>query len=99
MRLIDADALMKKYGLDNATKYGNKTAEEQVFSYDTMFMYEIADMIEDTPTIDPVKHGKWLFFRITCGHRVWKCSVCEKPEIIKYNYCPNCGARMDGELG
>ena len=68
-RLIDADALMKKYGLDNATKYGNKTAEEQAFSYDTMFMYEIADMIEDAPTIEAepvircrdcaVPHNKW----------------------------------------
>lgn len=57
-RAIDADALMKKYGLDNAAKYGNKTAEEQAFSYDTMFMYEIADMIEDAPTIEP--KPKWI---------------------------------------
>ena len=50
-RLIDADALMKLYGLEDATKYGNETAEQQTHSYSTMMMYEIADMIDDAPTI------------------------------------------------
>ena len=50
-RLIDADALMKLYGLEDATKYGNETAEQQTHSYDTMMMYEIADMLDDAPTI------------------------------------------------
>ena len=50
-RLIDADVLMRLYGLEDATKYGNETAEQQTHSYDTMMMYEIADMIDDAPTI------------------------------------------------
>ncbi len=50
MRLIDADALIEKYDLKDATKYGNKDAKQQNHSYDTMMMYEIADMIEDAPT-------------------------------------------------
>lgn len=50
MRLIDADALLEKYDLKNCTKYGNETEEQQRNSYDTMMMYEIADMIEDAPT-------------------------------------------------
>lgn len=50
-RLIDADVLMRLYGLEDATKYGNETAEQQIHSYDTMMMYEIADMIDDAPTI------------------------------------------------
>lgn len=50
-RLIDADALMKLYELEDATKYGNETAEQQTHSYDTMMMYEIADMLDDAPTI------------------------------------------------
>ena len=50
MRLIDADALLEQYNLNDATKYGNKDAEQQAHSYSTMMLYEIADMIEDAPT-------------------------------------------------
>ena len=49
-RLIDADALLEQYSLKDATKYGNKDAEQQAHSYSTMMLYEIADMIEDAPT-------------------------------------------------
>ena len=53
-RLIDADALMDGWmNLREATKYGNKTAEQQAHSYSTMMMYEIADEIEDADTIIP----------------------------------------------
>ena len=50
MRLIDADLLLEQYNLKDATKYGNKDAEQQAHSYSTMMLYEIADMIEDAPT-------------------------------------------------
>ena len=50
MRLIDADALLEQYSLKDATKYGNKDAEQQAHSYSTMMLYEIADMIEGAPT-------------------------------------------------
>lgn len=50
MRLINADALMENYGLENATKYGNKNAEQQAHSYSTLMLYEIAGMIENEPT-------------------------------------------------
>ena len=34
-------------GVENATKYGNKNAEQQRISYDTLMKYEIADAIDD----------------------------------------------------
>ena len=49
-RLIDADALLEQYNLKDATKYGNKDAEQQAHSYSTMMLYEIADMIDGAPT-------------------------------------------------
>ena len=63
MRLIDADALLENYNLKDATKYGNKNAEQQYNSYNTMMMYEIADMIEDAPTVEP---NQW----IPCSERL-----------------------------
>ena len=49
--LIDRDTTMKQWGLDKATKYGNETAEQQHFSYSTMMMYEIADILDDAPVV------------------------------------------------
>lgn len=51
-RLIDGDALkhelMKAFNCENATKYGNKDAEQQAHSYSTIMLYEVSDIIEDT---------------------------------------------------
>lgn len=33
--------------LKDCTKYGNKTAEQQSKSYDTMMMYEVKDLVDD----------------------------------------------------
>jgi len=56
VRLIDADRLLDTpmcnttYCLRDAVKYGWETPEQRRFSYETMMLYEIADMIEDAPT-------------------------------------------------
>lgn len=54
MRLIDADALIEAWGLQNCKKYGNETTEELSCSYATMSLYEVKDMIDDAPTVDAV---------------------------------------------
>lgn len=41
--------------LKDCTKYGNKTADQQSKSYDTMMMYEVADLVDDL--IEIVKGG------------------------------------------
>ena len=49
--LKDTDKLIKDTGLDHAKKYGNKTKEELHFSYDTMMMYEIFNLIDDAEVV------------------------------------------------
>ena len=53
------------------------------------------------PTIEaePVRHGRWEFKH----PNGWACSECgewglmiDNRGICKSNYCPNCGAKMDG---
>lgn len=46
------------------------------------------------PTIDPVKHGHWVWKKPSDDCR---CSNCGKIADQKYPYCPWCGARMKGE--
>ena len=59
---------------------------------------------EYTPSADvaPVRHGRWIerkSFHADGGVSA-KCSVCKND--VQYlgnplNYCPNCGAKMDGD--
>ena len=47
--------------------------------------------------VDPVKHGKWIEYPISDGMN--QCSVCGILRFGDSNYCPNCGAKMDGGEG
>ena len=62
----------------------------------------IVMLIEKQPTADvaEVMHGKW----IDCVEKISgkiqiTCSQCGRflSVYLPYNFCPNCGARMDGE--
>ena len=71
----------------------------------------IRRIIEGLPTIEaaPVVHGRWVDARsIPSVNRkdvpVVKCSKCKiyfcdliNNHHYMYHYCPNCGARMDGD--
>lgn len=85
MRLIDADAL------------------EDVFHYrfrlhhdDDVQLCITASQLDSAPTIDavPVVRGKWEYI----SFMTVKCSNCQEIfyELEGGNFCPNCGARMDG---
>ncbi len=60
-------------------------------------MYDVASAINSVPNADvaPVRHGRWIGAREYCGD--YMCSNCEALYgTNKFNYCPNCGAKMDG---
>jgi hypothetical protein len=87
-RLIDADAL-----IEAMTKFNNATGEDMTHG---IFYAHIA------PTVDavPVKRGMWTFIRLTdkdYGHKAKECSSCGSTffDTKQWNYCPNCGVRMD----
>ena len=70
-------------------------------------------LMNQIPTADvqPVKHGRWIirdnpgtgWYRVTCsecGEDVTSTAPCIGffPNAkVTWNYCPDCGARMDGE--
>lgn len=89
-RLIDADEFMKEIRkwLGNETDFRS-----------------LQEVIAGMPTIEaePVKHGKWVIAKDKDGFAMWDaCSSCGHGlhyvcEGKRFPYCPNCGARMDGE--
>lgn len=91
MRLINADVLRADV-LEWENCYNG-------FS-DTYDKARIIDAIDEQPTIEaePVRRGRWIR-EPNCWYR---CEVCggHYPSIadnMKYKYCPNCGAKMEGE--
>ena len=71
---------------------------------DAHYPHWYADKIKAIPAADvePVRHGRW----VSVPHKLARvCSVCNRDEPYKfadidadvYDYCPNCGARMDEE--
>ena len=88
MRLIDADAMRQEW-LENG---------ENEYVYDTN---AVLDSIDEQPTIAtvPVVHGQWEYWNFD----VYKCSNCDGYSRVKevmgkpsWDYCPLCGAKMDG---
>lgn len=88
MRLIDKDKLKVK-------------AEHIIGINGSSDAWHILSEIDNAEEIDaePVRHGHWVFGN-TLGHSWMKCSEClvsQNGQTATYTYCPNCGARMDGE--
>lgn len=90
-RYIDADEFVKR-----------------VIQYPRQTTKTIGLALADTPTADvvEVKHGYFIgteFDGYADGYPVfyeWKCSECGcifEDEEPTYNYCPQCGAKMDGK--
>ena len=86
-RYIDADKAIADM------LFGMKGSHEQAIAI---------EVINDTPTADvaEVKHGEWGdtgIEELDLIYSGYKCSECG--DIIcgnMTNYCPNCGAKMDG---
>ena len=81
-------------------------AENGEYDHYTSGFDEAVTRVENFPAADvaPVRHGRW----VSVPHKLARvCSVCNRDEPYKfadidadvYDYCPNCGAKMDGGAG
>lgn len=100
MRLIDANKLVMHLA-DFALSMSGKPGYSEI--------QQCMEAVEEQPTADPVKHGRWEFFNriencfdIT-GVPTWanqyKCKNCGLVHTVIedfgiYSYCPHCGAYM-----
>lgn len=59
--------------------------------------FAIRRMIASIPAVDAVevRHGRWMWDGYVYD-APWQCSECREFNDIESNYCPYCGARMDG---
>ena len=92
--------------LKDCTKYGNKNAKQQAESYNTMMMYEVADLVDDL--IEIVKQGG--VDDDVCEWKVFDNSLTDEPQWVyeticgkyvgeehtskAFVYCPYCGKKI-----
>ena len=65
----------------------------------------VVRVLDKQPTIDveEVRHGYWTkttrdwAFQPTNSKYEYICSACGERELDMRSFCPNCGAKMDGE--
>lgn len=109
-KLILKDALLNKLRSwrNECDKVAEEMGGEAVIRAETIS--DVIAEIEDTPVIDDVAqvvHSRWIFEVSDEYADYYHCDNCEW-EIELYNkayteptpnYCPNCGAKMDGGGG
>lgn len=104
MRLIDANALIEE--IDEEIEYGTEKPFDDADKYITKGLRIARKDILKQPTIDavPIKHGRWIVKNGYLGNTYY-CSECEKAVYLNKfeepnltDYCPDCGARMDGDV-
>ena len=89
----------RAYFLKDCTKYGNKNAKQQAESYNTMMMYEVADLVDDL--IEIVKQGsvdddvcEW---KVKSNYYVTECS--HDTDVMyglkqDFKFCPYCSKKI-----
>ena len=86
-------------------KYGPLSIESTLnfFEFVDMWKRNFGELLDKTPEVGHAKivHGEWI--EKGYGGIVTYCSEClhrapinNRQELMLSNYCPNCGAKMDG---
>lgn len=105
--LIDREKLLKNMG-DRP-----KVSGSGLYALGAVNQYDCDRLaIETAPTVNavPVRHGRWIKWFETIvdfmgeAHEPhYRCSECGRGydpyNANRMNYCPNCGAKMDGKDG
>ena len=91
---IDRDAMISEIERREALMVGDKR-----ISVDAMKSF-----IKNRPAADvaPVRHGRWIEKEKYTFGIMYDCSLCENRILDNghsWNYCPHCGAKMDGGGG
>ena len=94
MRYIDVEPLE-----DKLKEHIKKTESELMLGALSTFLR----VLDITPTADvaPVRHGRWfikdgIIDCSVCNNSGWSATPYESL-VRHFNYCPNCGARMDAK--
>ena len=99
-RLIDAEHL-RRYALYEYMKAKMKHKDDDNFAHWAgIVVAMIEELLKGMPTVDAVEvvHGRWIWHnKRELFEFKYECSICHDGSDLESNYCPNCGAKMDGD--
>lgn len=75
-----------------------EAVEQAIINHDSAIMR----IVNLPAAVDDAKHGGWVEVFDESGEADLMCSVCGERQdgyFGYWNYCPNCGAKMDGGEG
>lgn len=80
------------------TEYIERGAPLREAKYAAVRGLDPVAFVEDVPVADValVVHGQWIPFHSDVAGDIQYCSACEIGFGAKMDYCPHCGAKMDG---
>ena len=91
---IDREAVMKTAKNGNHSDFGRSMAD----------LTSLREVLEDTPAADVIEvvHSKWIRDSLTGHISCLNCKMtapgdCELKDFYESDYCPMCGAKMDGK--
>lgn len=90
MKLIDKDAL----SMELMNEVLNAYAKADFRFAHALNVFQ--GLIDKAPTVEERKHGHWI------NPKAWHVECSEYHHVLEFicdvkNYCPNCGAKMEGE--
>ena len=94
-----ADLISREAALAAIDNERNILIEQERLGAEHIVVHHARRLIEDLPAVDaaPVVHAQWVDIPY---HTQWDqkmCSACGDYFCCQNSYCPNCGAKMDGE--
>lgn len=62
------------------------------------YAYAAEQLLDEVPAADvaPVVHARWIPFHSETAGEIQYCSNCKIGNAAKSDFCPHCGAIMDG---
>lgn len=97
--LICRSALLEEVKSLTVTVMGLRAGKGVLHEYAKQYRDTLLRIINEQPTIEavPVVHGEWIFDKYTAKFgNPYSCSNCNEEFGDTYNFCPNCGSRMNG---
>ena len=107
MRLIDAGKLIVDIDEIRYACIGMRSGKIVLSAFARKYRDDIMQTIANQPTVDAVEvvHGVWIPEDLYIGKaEKFRCSACGSVHYyghytycLEYEFCPMCGAKMDGE--
>lgn len=98
------DLINRQMAIDELEHKKDKNAKGDISGFYNKIIQNDIDALMQLPSVQSEsKKGKWIEAYDPFNHISGRCSVCGweahlyEDDVVGMNYCPNCGAEMEGE--